>query len=70
MDKIEVDNKYFGLVHGISVMELNIYGLLELISKMNNELNINTLLLQRSGDIFYVKVDDITTKYYQEFNKQ
>lgn len=72
MDKyfLDVNDKYYDLCHGISTLEVKTtYDLLELLYEMNHKLNINTLMIQKSGEKFYVRVDEPTKLFYSSIKK-
>ena len=48
-----------------SIVNLSLTELLEVLSRQNM-LNINTLLIQKSGEQFWCVVDEQTYKYWQE----
>lgn len=60
------EQRYWNLLSGktYKCTKLDIENLIIL---MNNELNINTLMIQKSGrDTYYIKVDELTKQYYLE----
>ena len=48
------------------MVRLNYWELTELLFQFPE--NVNTLMIQKSSDCFYVKVDDITVRKAQEEN--
>lgn len=58
------ENKYLMLLIG-ETMVVDCHILNEILSLMNTNLNINTLSIQKSGELFYIRVDDNTKKYYK-----
>lgn len=59
-----LEQKYWKLLSG-ETFRGNKLDIENLIILMNNELNINTLMIQKSGrDTYYIKVDEPTKQYY------
>lgn len=54
-------SQYERLLNGETVI-VNYYMLNCLLKNMND---INTLKIQKSNDVYYIKVDDITVKRYK-----
>lgn len=59
------EQRYWKLLSG-EIFRGNKLDIENLIILMNNELNINTLMIQKSGrDTYYIKVDEPTATYYK-----
>ena len=76
--KTEYDNIRQILIEGNS---LTVYGIDRLIPIIHNinELKLNTLTIQQgweenmfsdSGDVYYIKLDEATLKYYREMEEK